>query len=84
MDSIKRLKDQQAAMKADKKNLQQELKNACKRTNRLKKRARQLTDTDLVEVLRMRKDATAVPAAAETAAAAAEKDVGGKDARMSD
>ncbi len=65
MESIKRLKDQQAAMKAEKKNLQQELKNACKRKHRLKKRARQLTGNDLFEVLRMRKDSTAVPTAAE-------------------
>lgn len=83
MESIKRLKDQQAVMKAEKKNLQKELKNACKRKHRLKKRARQLTDSDLFEVLRMRKDTTAVPTAAESAAAAAEKDECGEDAHMS-
>ena len=83
LEPIKRLKDQQAAMKAEKKNLQQELKNACKRKHRLKKRARQLTDNDLFEVLRMRKDSTAVPTAAESAAAAAEKDECGEDAHMS-
>jgi Spy/CpxP family protein refolding chaperone len=56
VESIKELKEQQAAMKAAKKDLTRQLKNACKRRNRLKKRARQLTDADLVEVLQMRRD----------------------------
>ena len=84
IECIKRLKDQQAALKTDKKNLQKELKNACKRKNRLKKRARQLTDNDLIEVLRMRKDVTPVPAEAEPAANATVLDGGLEDAHMSD
>jgi hypothetical protein len=56
MDSIRKLKEQQAVIKAEKQRVAKELKNACKRRNRLKKRARQLTDVDLVEVLQMRKE----------------------------
>ncbi len=54
---IKRLKEEQAAMRAAKKALVKTLKNCQKRRSRLKKRARQLTDADLVEVLRMRQQA---------------------------
>jgi len=84
MESIKRLKDQQAAMKVAKKDLQKELKNACKRKNRLKKRARQLTDLDLIEVLNMRKDCTPMELGAEPPAAAAAGDVNGEDGRMTE
>ena len=51
---IARLKDEQAAMRASKKTLAKDLRNATRRASRLKKRARQLTDNDLVEVLKMR------------------------------
>ena len=51
---IARLKDEQAAMRASKKTLAKDLRNATRRASRLKKRARQLTDCDLVEVLKMR------------------------------
>ena len=84
MESIKRLKDQQAAMKVAKKDPQKELKNACKRKNRLKKRARQLTDLDLIEVLNMRKDCTPMELGAEPPAAAAAGDVNGEDGRMTE
>jgi len=84
MESIKRLKDEQAALKAAKKDLQKELKNACKRRNRLKKRARQLTDHDLVEVLRMRKEFSTMEVVAEPPAAAAASDENGEGARMTD
>jgi chromosome segregation ATPase len=50
------LKDEQQKIKADKQRVAKELKNAQRRKNRLRKRARQLTDQDLVEVLRMRAD----------------------------
>ena len=83
MESIKRLKEQQSAMKAAKKELQKELKNACKRKNRLKKRARQLTDMDLLEVLQMRKDGTAMGVVAEPAAAATVNEADAEDVRMS-
>ena len=49
--------------------MQKELKNAEKRRARLRKRARQLSDTDLVAVLQMRESATG-PASAESSAAA--------------
>ena len=84
LESIKRLKDQQSAMKVAKMTLQKELKNACKRKNRLKSRARQLTDGDLVEVLRMRKDAIPMPVDAEPTAGAAVDEAGGGDGHMSD
>jgi hypothetical protein len=42
-------------MREEKTRIQKELRNAERRKRRLKKRARQLTDEDLVEVLQMRK-----------------------------
>ena len=82
-ESIKRLKEQQAAMKAAKKEVQRELRNATKRRHRLKKQARQLTDKDLVEVLQMRKEAIAADVVGEpTAAAAALRDEVLEDVEM--
>ena len=52
--SIMRLKAEQAAAKSAKRAVAKSLRNAQKRASRLKKRARQLTDNDLVEVLKMR------------------------------
>ena len=52
--SIDRLKAEQKAMKEAKEKLNKDLKNAEKRRTRLKKRARQLSDADLVAVLQMR------------------------------
>lgn len=54
LSSIDRLKREQKAMKEQKKKLTKDLRNAEKRRSRLKKRARQLSDTDLVAVLQMR------------------------------
>ena len=51
--SIVRLKIEQQQGRASKKRLTRELHNAQRRASRLKKRARQLTDGDLVEVLKM-------------------------------
>jgi flagellar motility protein MotE (MotC chaperone) len=84
LESIKRLKDQQAAMKAAKVDVQRQLKNATKRRQRLKKQARQLTDKDLVEVLQMRKDAIPAVVVGEPTAAAALNDEVVEDAHMSD
>ena len=84
MESIKRLKDQQAMMKLAKKNLQKELKNACKRKQRLKQRARQLTDLDLIEVLNMRKDCTPMVLGEEPPADAAAADVNAEGGRMTE
>ena len=52
--SIARMKEEQKKMREDKKNLTKALKNAEKRRSRLKKRARALSDADLVAVLQMR------------------------------
>ncbi len=52
--SIIRLKAEQQQAREAKKRLARDLHNAQRRASRLKKRARQLTDIDLVEVLKMR------------------------------
>ena len=52
---IKNLVDTQKALKEQKKKCAQEMKNAMKRKKRLQGKASQLSDQDLVEVLRMRK-----------------------------
>ena len=83
-ESIKRLKDQQTMMKLAKKNLQKELKNARERKQRLKQRARQLTDLDLVEVLNMRKDCTPMVLGEEPPAAAAAGVVNAVGGRMTE
>lgn len=87
MESIRQLKEQQASMKAAKAKLTKDLRNACKRRNRLKKRARQLTDQDLVEVLQMRRDVLMAAGCGEPTAAAAgpsESDEPAADAPMTD
>ncbi len=87
LESIRQLKEQQAAMKAARVKLTKDLRNACKRRNRLKKRARQLTDQDLVEVLQMRRDVVAAAGCGEPTAAAAgpgESDEPAADAPMTD
>jgi FtsZ-binding cell division protein ZapB len=62
-DAITRLKREQDAVRADRKRVTKELKNAQKRKQRLKKRAKQLSDADLVSVLQLRAaDKPAVPA----------------------
>ena len=53
-ESIMRLKAEQAAAKSAKRAVAKSLRNAPKRATRLKKRARMLSDNDLVEVLKMR------------------------------
>ena len=55
MERIKALQDAQKALKEQKKKCAQEIKNAMKRKQRLQGKASQLSDADLVEVLRMRK-----------------------------
>ena len=51
---IARLKKEQAALRDQKKRLAKDLKNAEKRRSRLKKRAKLLTNTDLVAVMMLR------------------------------
>ena len=55
LQKIKNLQDTQKALKEQKKKCTQEIKNAMKRKKRLQGKASQLSDSDLVEVLRMRK-----------------------------
>ena len=55
LEKIKALQDAQKALKDQKKKCAQEIKNAQKRKKRLQGKASQLSDSDLVEVLRMRK-----------------------------
>ena len=54
LDSIERLKKQQRDLKAEKKRIATQLKNAEKRRSRLRRKAKLLSDQDLVEVLQMR------------------------------
>jgi len=67
------LKAEQARMLAAKKRLSKDLRNAERKRKRIKERARQLTDEDLVAVLMMRKE-TRSTAAAATAASPKETD----------
>ena len=55
LQRIKALQDAQKALKDQKKKCAKEIKNAMKRKQRLQTKASQLSDSDLVEVLRMRK-----------------------------
>ena len=55
LERIKALQDAHRALKDQKKKCAQEIKNAMKRKQRLQGKANQLSDADLVEVLRMRK-----------------------------
>lgn len=51
---IDRLKAEQARLRADRKRVAKELKNASKRKSRLKRKARMLSNEDLLTVLLMR------------------------------
>lgn len=73
--SIMRLKWERAAAREARKRLSKELHNAQRRASRLKKRARQLTDLDLLEVLRMREEKASEAAATSSSAAATEPGV---------
>jgi hypothetical protein len=84
LDAIKRLKEEQASMKIAKHDLQRQLKNACKRRQRLKKRARQLTDADLIEVIHMRQSTVSDADASEPTAAASSSPHSHDDAIMMD
>ena len=55
LQKIRDLVDTQRALKVQKKKCAMEIKNALKRKTRLQSKASQLSDSDLVEVLRMRK-----------------------------
>jgi cell division protein FtsB len=53
---IAELKAEQAKMQEDRKRLKKELRNTARKRKRIKERARQLTEDDLVAVLMMRKE----------------------------
>jgi molecular chaperone GrpE (heat shock protein) len=61
------LKKQQAQARAERQKISRELRNAQRRKRRLKARARQLSNDDLVTVLLMRSDVGEAAAAAEDA-----------------
>ena len=69
--SIARLKTEQKDQRASRKKLNKDLRNAEKRRSRLKKRARQLSDGDLVAVLQMRGSVTAPASSSGSASAVA-------------
>mmetsp|Transcript_63367 Transcript_63367/g.183555 ORF Transcript_63367/g.183555 Transcript_63367/m.183555 type:complete len:167 (+) Transcript_63367:42-542(+) len=54
MKNITALKQEQAQLRLEKKRVAAELRNAERRKSRLKKRARQLTDGDLLQVMQIR------------------------------
>ena len=56
-EHLRRLKDQQVREKEARKKLAAEIRNAERRKSRLRKRAKQLTDEDLLQVLMFRKAA---------------------------
>ena len=58
-EKILLMKLEQQRLKAERMRVMKELKNATKRKNRLKTRARMLTDNDLVEVITMRAELAA-------------------------
>ena len=77
LQKIQRLKTEQAEIRKNRRQFTRDLRNAEKRRTRLRKRARQLSDADLRQVLQMRATppeppaAEAAPAAEPSAAAGA-------------
>ena len=53
-DCIRKLREEQIRQRIERRTLQKELKNAARRKRRLKKKARELSNKDLMEVLLMR------------------------------
>ena len=62
-------------MRADRKRVAKELRNASKRKSRLRKRARQLSNDDLVAVLLMRKNTEEEESTTEAVAAGAANEI---------
>ena len=54
LDAIKKLKEEQNAVRSERKRIKKDLKNAERRRSRLRKKAKQLSDNDLMDVLKMR------------------------------
>ena len=53
-EQILRLQNEEKEMRANKKRLQADLRNAKRKKSRLTKRAKQLTDSDLFQIMQMR------------------------------
>jgi hypothetical protein len=64
LDHIQKLKDDRLRLKKERLCLSKALKVAEKKKSRLKKRARQLSDTDLLEVMHLRAAAAAAQSSA--------------------
>ena len=69
LQQIQKLKAEQKAARERRKVVNKEIKNAERRQRRLKTRARQLTNDDLLEVVMLRGDARASTAQSSSAAA---------------
>lgn len=65
LDQIAALKAEQKELRAKKKKVSQTLRNAERRRSRLRKKAKLLSDADLVDVLRMRATAPPVQSSSE-------------------
>lgn len=76
LDTIGRLKKQQRDMKAERKRLASELRNAEKRRARLRTKAKQLSDQDLLDVLKMRASGASSTSASSGSAAVDAKAAG--------
>ena len=66
LDTIQRLKEQQKEQRLERKALTKSIRNATKRKGRLLKKAKELTNEDLIEVMRFRVRKAAVPDSAES------------------
>ena len=76
LPEIQRLKQEQKALQEQKKAIQKDLRNAERRRSRLKKRARQLSDEDLVAVFQLRQQEKIVRTDAQSESAAASASAG--------
>lgn len=65
LGSIQALKEQQKKLREERKLIAKKLKNEEKRRSRLRKKARQLSDQDLVALLKMRSDVQEAAASVE-------------------
>ncbi len=65
LGSIQALKEQQKKLRDERKLIAKQLKNEEKRRSRLRKKARQLSDQDLVALLKMRSDVQEAGASVE-------------------
>lgn len=74
LNTIARLRADQQRMRQERQAISKALKLANKKKNRLKVRARQLTDDDLVEVLRMRQAMRGTSAAPSSSGASSSTD----------